>query len=158
PSASARLAIWRKILEAAILADINPCEEFLVHDLWTAILDGENGRAPFHKPVYEAVVRCCCCPASATLEDLCRELKWGCLDKATTTLWTGLALLEASAPRLMAAIDVDLFVMKWKDLLPESWRRDATMDKLKGNYKKTVDGERVYLNVTIDETVKKGKK
>lgn len=131
PSAFARLAVWRKVIEASILADIYLCEEFLVPDLWTAILDGEGGTAPFPRPVFEAVVKCCCSPELTTVEELCREMKWGCLDKATTIPWTGLALLEASAPRLISAIDIDLFIMKWKDLLPEKWRSDATLDKIK---------------------------
>ncbi|KAI5290432.1 hypothetical protein KEM54_001551 [Ascosphaera aggregata] len=157
PSASTRLKAWHKVMESSILAEMDLCREFLIFDLWNAILDSEGGQAPFPETVFEAMMRCCCRVQCTTLLDLCQRMRWGRLDKEVTVAWTGSTLLEASAPRLTSAMNIDEFISRWKDLLPESWREEAALNRLKGNYAKTVDGGRVYFQITIDKTVRKKK-
>ena len=54
------------------------------------------------------------------------------LDRSRTVSWTGVTLLQTrsenpdSKPRLLKYN----FISQWQDLLPETWREDATLDKL----------------------------
>lgn len=45
--------------------------------------------------------------------------------------WIGEVYLEANAPDPTMAIGRAEFLESWKDLLPESWRREAMWDNLK---------------------------
>lgn len=52
------------------------------------------------------------------------------MDKEATVTFTGQLYLEVVAPSAAHAVSKTAFQEGWKDLLPESWRRDATCDKL----------------------------
>lgn len=56
PSVSVKLDAWRKLLEVSILRDIDVKKQFLVSDLWNAVVDEEDG-TPFPKAVFDAIVR-----------------------------------------------------------------------------------------------------
>jgi sister chromatid cohesion protein DCC1 len=52
------------------------------------------------------------------------------MDKATAIVWIGEMYLEASAPTERLAIGRSEFLNGWKDLLPESWRKEASINSL----------------------------
>lgn len=57
-TAGVKLAVWRKIVEGALLEGIDLGKQFLTRDLWRAVDgDGEGGIAPFPKGLFDAVVR-----------------------------------------------------------------------------------------------------
>lgn len=56
PSARVKLDVWKRMLEGSVLQGIDMEKQFLVRDLWKAILD-EDGEEPFPRPLFEAVVR-----------------------------------------------------------------------------------------------------
>ena len=62
PSAAVKLLVWKKLLEGAVLHEINLEKQFLVSDLWKAMIDDEDApidtaSGPFPRPLFEAVVR-----------------------------------------------------------------------------------------------------
>ncbi|KAI5300969.1 hypothetical protein KEM55_003597 [Ascosphaera atra] len=171
PSATAKLNVWTKAMEACVLSGIDPLKDIYASVLWNAILDGQA--EPFPRLLFEAVLRRCAASVNpeakvGSLEEHCQKLHSVRLDKPSTVVWTGLTLLEAKAPRMASAIDDHAFIAQWKDLVPEDWREDATLNKLKvckkkqicasididyaqGNYKMTVDGMRIYFQANMDK-------
>ncbi|PGH06989.1 hypothetical protein GX51_02028 [Blastomyces parvus] len=132
PSAVVKIQTWKKILDGAVLQGIDLEKQFLVRDLWRALGDDGDGDAGFPKALFDALVRRLTGhPASVGLGDLYEELKWASLDKDTTVSWVGEVYLEANAPDPTMAIGRAEFLESWKDLLPESWRSEATWDNLK---------------------------
>jgi hypothetical protein len=61
PSARARLGVWRKMVEGAVLQGIDLEKQFLVRDLWKSVVDDdEAAEPPFPRALLEAVVRRIC--------------------------------------------------------------------------------------------------
>ncbi|KAL8878684.1 MAG: hypothetical protein Q9198_003563 [Flavoplaca austrocitrina] len=56
--------------------------------------------------------------------------------------WTGTVFLEARAED--NAMNVVAFLHDWKDQLPESWGRHATLETLKGNFTQPSDDTIVF--------------
>ncbi|KLJ06347.1 hypothetical protein EMPG_10245 [Blastomyces silverae] len=136
PSAVVKIQTWKKILDGAVLQGIDMEKQFLVRDLWRAVRDeGDgNGDVGFPRPLFDALVRRLMGdPASVGLGEVYEELKWASLDKDTTVNWVGEVYLEANAPDPAMAIGRAEFLESWKDLLPESWRSEATWDNLKNS-------------------------
>ncbi|OAT01842.1 sister chromatid cohesion protein Dcc1 [Blastomyces dermatitidis ER-3] len=131
PSAVVKIQTWKNILDGAVLQGINMEKQFLVQDLWRAVRVGDAG---FPRPLFDALVRRLMGdPASLGLGEVYEELKWASLDKDTTVSWVGEVYLEANAPDPTMAIGRAEFLESWKDLLPESWRSEATWDNLKSD-------------------------
>lgn len=61
PSARARLHVWKRLVEGAVLQGIDLEKQFLVGDLWKSVLDEDDEQeAPFPRALLEAVVRRMC--------------------------------------------------------------------------------------------------
>jgi sister chromatid cohesion protein DCC1 len=56
PSARVKIDVWRRILEGSVLQSIDLEKQFLVKDLWKAVL-GDDGEQPFPQPLFQAVVQ-----------------------------------------------------------------------------------------------------
>ncbi|KAI1918930.1 hypothetical protein LOZ39_001075 [Ophidiomyces ophidiicola] len=137
PSAAAKLAAWKKILEESVLQGIDLEKQFLVKDVWTSASDDPNEEAVagFPKRLIEAIVR-------RVMEDsppgirnqVFSDLQWASLEKETTIAWVGSVYLEAFAPSPQYAISHTEFVEIWKDLVPERWRNEITIDLIKASH------------------------
>lgn len=63
PSALVKLDVWKRILEGAVLQSIDLQKQFLVKDLWKAMLDDlydDGTKAPFPRALFEAVLKRVC--------------------------------------------------------------------------------------------------
>ncbi|KAI1932045.1 hypothetical protein LOZ65_000859 [Ophidiomyces ophidiicola] len=137
PSAAAKLAAWKKILEESVLQGIDLEKQFLVKDLWMSASDDPNEEAVagFPKRFIEAIVR-------RVMEDsppgirnqVFSDLQWASLEKETTIAWVGSVYLEAFAPSTQFAISHTEFVEIWKDLVPERWRNEISIDSIKASH------------------------
>ncbi|OKL64022.1 hypothetical protein UA08_00247 [Talaromyces atroroseus] len=130
PSARIKLELWRMVLEGCILQNIDLEKQFLVADLWKAALgedNDENGKEEtfFSKTLFDAVVR-----RLAEGNNADSELKWSNMDKKVCIQWIGETYLEATAPNERLAIGRSEFLNAWKDLLPETWRDEASLNSL----------------------------
>jgi hypothetical protein len=56
PSAKVKLDVWKRMLEGSVLQGIDIEKQFLVKDLWKAVLDDSEDE-PFPRPLFQAVVR-----------------------------------------------------------------------------------------------------
>ncbi|OGM41537.1 sister chromatid cohesion protein Dcc1 [Aspergillus bombycis] len=135
PSARAKLDVWRRVVEGAVLQGIDLGRQFLVQDLWRSVLD-EGMEEPFPRALLESIVRRVC---EAGDGQLFEDLKWASIDKARCTQWVGETYLEAMAPTTASGIGRSEFLNAWKDLLPESWRNDVAFSKLTENSYKHPD-------------------
>ncbi|KAF9883428.1 hypothetical protein FE257_003469 [Aspergillus nanangensis] len=140
PTAGVRLAVWKRVVEGAVLQGIDLEKQFLVSDLWRSLLDdGDDGVEPFPRPLFEAVVRRVCEAGDrAGLGRLFREyeMKWTSIDKDSCVRWVGEMYLEAMAPSADAALRRSDYLSAWKDHLPEAWREEVAFTKLQdGSYK-----------------------
>jgi sister chromatid cohesion protein DCC1 len=59
PSAKMKVNVWKRMVEGALLQGIDLEKQFLVGDLWKAVLDDDESE-PFPKGLLEAVVRRLC--------------------------------------------------------------------------------------------------
>lgn len=59
PSAMVKLDVWKRVLEGAVLQGINLEKQFLVDDLWKAVLgdDDEESEEPFPRELFDAVLK-----------------------------------------------------------------------------------------------------
>ncbi|CAG8052757.1 unnamed protein product [Penicillium nalgiovense] len=153
PSARSRLAVWKRLVEGAVLQGIDLEKQFLVGDLWKSVLDDdEEAEPPFPRALLEAVVRriCIADERPPLADDIKCELKiddgmWlqvlgllmisycflgASFDKVECTQWVGETYLAATAPTTSSAIGRSEFLRAWKDCLPETWRVEATLSKL----------------------------
>jgi sister chromatid cohesion protein DCC1 len=149
PSARAKLEVWKRVLEGAVLQGIHLDQQFLVSDLWKSVLD-DGDEEPFPRALFEAIVRRVC-EADGQAQGLvdgdmkCELLPWrlgkrsmsdgdtragASIDKARCTRWVGETYLEAMAPAQGAAIGRSEFLNAWKDHLPDSWRGEVALSKL----------------------------
>ncbi|CAG8903705.1 unnamed protein product [Penicillium egyptiacum] len=153
PSARSRLAVWKRLVEGAVLQGINLEKQFLVGDLWKSVLDDdEEMEPPFPRALLEAVVRRICiaderppladdikCESrmdggrwlqvSGLLTISCCSLG-ASFDKVECTQWVGETYLAATAPTTSSAIGRSEFLRAWKESLPETWRGEAALTTL----------------------------
>ncbi|KAJ5123275.1 hypothetical protein N7448_009372 [Penicillium atrosanguineum] len=133
PSSRMRVNVWKRMMEGALLQGIDLEKQFLVGDLWKAVLDDDESE-PFPRGLLEGVVRRLCVPDERPA--LADEIKWASFDKAEVTKWLGETYLASIAPTASSAVGRSEFLRAWKDCLPESWRSEATLSKLpEGCYK-----------------------
>ncbi|KXG47803.1 Sister chromatid cohesion protein DCC1 [Penicillium griseofulvum] len=133
PSARSRLAVWKRLVEGAVLQGIDLEKQFLVGDLWKSVLDDdEEMEPPFPRALLEAVVRRIC--IANERPPLVDDIKWASFDKSECTQWVGETYLAATAPTASSAIVRSDFLRAWKDCLPETWRGEATLSLLDGCY------------------------
>lgn len=161
PSPAAKLLVWKKIFEGALLQGISLEEQFLVRDLWKAMLDEDapvdTASGPFPKSLFEAVVRRL---TDASSSDIMKNIDSGLkceaslvtrisnlvimltvtlstlganLDKDRTVAWVGEIYLETTAPNSKTAITRKAFLSDWANLLPEKWCTDVSVDQLKAS-------------------------
>jgi sister chromatid cohesion protein DCC1 len=129
PSARAKLEVWKRVLEGAVLQGIHLDQQFLVSDLWKSVLD-DGDEEPFPRALFGAIVRRVC-EADGQAQGLVDgDMKWASIDKARCTRWVGETYLEAMAPAQGAAIGRSEFLNAWKDHLPDSWRGEVALSKL----------------------------
>ncbi|KAJ5561019.1 hypothetical protein N7535_009216 [Penicillium sp. DV-2018c] len=131
PSARARMGVWKRVVEGSVLQGIDLEKQFLVQDLWKAVIDeGDEGgvEVPFPRALLEAVVRRVCVVEERV--ELGDEIKWASFDRKECTQWVGETYLAATAPTSSSAIGRSEFLRGWKDCLPESWRGEAALSKL----------------------------
>ncbi|KAK2759158.1 hypothetical protein FQN54_003258 [Arachnomyces sp. PD_36] len=165
PSEEAKLDVWKKILEGSVIQGIELDKQFLVKDLWKAVNDEDDGDPPFHRELFEAVVKRLMDKQSLEACKLGKaELKWANLDKEATVHWVAETYLGASAPTTAAAISRGEFVTNWKGHLPEVWRDEAaSADFRDGHFeypdatticfsKKTLTQKRVEAELANDPT------
>jgi sister chromatid cohesion protein Dcc1 len=70
-------------------------------------------------------------PAVISKTDEAFDVRLGAnIDKTTCIRWVGETYLEANAPAMTSAIEQSQFMKGWMDLLPESWRDDASVTHL----------------------------
>lgn len=64
PAPLVKLDVWKRMVEGAVLQDINLEKQFLVDDLWKALLDddgiAEPEKGPFPRDLFDAVIRRVC--------------------------------------------------------------------------------------------------
>lgn len=63
PSALVKLDVWKRVLEGAVLQSIDLQKQFLVKDLWKAMLDDlydDGSKAPFPRALFDAVLKRVC--------------------------------------------------------------------------------------------------
>ncbi|KAL1999606.1 hypothetical protein VTN02DRAFT_4278 [Thermoascus thermophilus] len=136
PSARVKLEVWKRMLEGSVLQGIDLEKQFLVRDLWKAVLD-DDGEEPFPRVLFEAVVRRLLEPSDhSQLQSPDSEMKWVNIDRTICTRWVGETYLEATAPTTDSAVARATFINTWKDYLPEPWRNEASVSQLTdGSYK-----------------------
>lgn len=143
-TAQVKLAVWKRIVEGAVLEGIDLGKQFLSRDLWRAV---EGGIAPFPKGLFDAVVRRLTeSSAKGVYEDVKCEfvlllLEAECkanlqllgtnFDGEKVVSWTGRVYLEATAPLPSSRISQSKYLNGWRDLLPEGLRKEASMDRIK---------------------------
>ncbi|OGE47499.1 hypothetical protein PENARI_c042G09096 [Penicillium arizonense] len=144
PSARARLGVWRRLVEGAVLQGIDLEKQFLVGDLWKSVLDeDEAAEPPFPRALLEAVVRrICVVDERPALAD---EVKWASFDKVECAQWVGETYLAAIAPGASSAIGRSDFLRAWKDCLPEPWRGEAVLSKLTNGCYKSPDPTTIHF-------------
>ncbi|CAI7672985.1 unnamed protein product [Penicillium crustosum] len=129
PSPRSRLAVWKRLVEGAVLQGIDLEKQFLVGDLWKSVLDDdEDMEPPFPRALLEAVVRRIC--ISDERPPLSDDIKWASFDKVECTQWVGETYLAATAPTTSSAIGRSELLRAWKDCLPETWRGEVALSKL----------------------------
>lgn len=57
PSALVKLDVWKRVMEGAVLQGVNLEKQFLVGDLWKAMVDDEDGSEMVPRGLFEAVIR-----------------------------------------------------------------------------------------------------
>ncbi|KAK2742917.1 hypothetical protein FQN57_005047 [Myotisia sp. PD_48] len=144
PSASVKLAVWKHVLESAMLHGIDLRKQFLVQDLWKAVIDADA--APFSRAVFEAVVRRLADRGDEI--DAHSGLKWASFDEDSTVSWVGEVCLEATAPGLASSISRNVYMTTWKDLLPEQWRTTVSIDRLSNSHYQIVDSSNICFKPT----------
>ncbi|PKX99419.1 putative sister chromatid cohesion protein Dcc1 [Aspergillus novofumigatus IBT 16806] len=149
PSARAKLEVWKRVLEGAVLQGIRLDQQFLVSDLWKSVLD-DGAEEPFPRALFEAIVRRVC-EADGQAQGLVDgDMKWASIDKARCTRWVGETYLEAMAPAQGSAIGRSEFLNAWKDHLPDSWRDEVALSKLTENSYRHPDHTTIYFVDNID--------
>ncbi|EBA27505.1 hypothetical protein KXV22_000776 [Aspergillus fumigatus] len=149
PSAKAKLEVWKRVLESAVLQGIHLDQQFLVSDLWKSVLD-DGDEEPFPRALFEAIVRRVC-EADGEAQGLFDgDMKWARIDKARCTRWVGETYLEARAPAQGSAIGLSEFLNDWKDHLPDSWRDEVALSKLTENSYRHPDQTTIYFVNNID--------
>ncbi|EAW19157.1 putative sister chromatid cohesion protein Dcc1 [Aspergillus fischeri NRRL 181] len=149
PSARAKLEVWKRVLEGAVLQGIHLDQQFLVSDLWKSVLD-DGDEEPFPRALFEAVVKRVC-EADGQAQGLVDgDMKWASIDKARCTRWVGETYLEAMAPAQGSAIGRSEFLNAWKDHLPDSWRDEVALPKLTENSYRHPDQTTIYFVNNID--------
>ncbi|KAJ5121638.1 uncharacterized protein N7515_009599 [Penicillium bovifimosum] len=144
PSARARLRVWKRVVEGSVLQGIDLEKQFLVRDLWRAVLDEDDEvEVPFPRALLEAVVRRICVEEERV--DLRDEIKWASFDRVECTQWVGETYLAATAPISSSAIGRSEFLRGWKDCLPESWRAEAALSKLKNGCYSSPDPTTIFF-------------
>ncbi|KAF7134119.1 hypothetical protein CNMCM5793_005748 [Aspergillus hiratsukae] len=145
PSARAKLEVWKRILEGAVLQGIHLDQQFLVSDLWKSVLD-DGDEEPFPRVLFEAIVRRVCEAGEGQGQGLVDGgMKWASIDKARCTRWVGETYLEAMAPVLGSAIGRSEFLNAWKDHLPDSWRDEVALSKLTESSYRYPDQTTIYF-------------
>ncbi|KAJ6113560.1 hypothetical protein N7523_006877 [Penicillium sp. IBT 18751x] len=127
PSSKMKVEVWKRMMEGALLQGIDLEKQFLVADLWKAVLDDDESE-PFPRGLLEGVVRRLCVPDERPV--LADEIKWASFDKMEVTKWIGETYLASIAPTASSAVGRSEFLRSWKDCLPEAWRGEATLSKL----------------------------
>ncbi|GFF42456.1 hypothetical protein IFM61606_05751 [Aspergillus udagawae] len=150
PSARAKLEVWKRVLEGAVLQGIHLDRQFLVSDMWKSVLDDED-EEPFPRGLFEAVVRRVCEAGDGQAQGLADgDMKWASIDKARCTRWVGETYLEAMAPAQGSAIGRSEFLNAWKDHLPDSWRDEVALSKLTESSYRHPDQTTIYFVNNID--------
>lgn len=119
PTANTLSQVWRSIKDAAYATGSKLDQQFLTADLAKDV--AEEG---YPTSLVMAVFR------FLTADD--QDLKWACLDRTKTVQFVGKTLLEAK--REGRDYLTAEFLDAWKDSLPESWRGDAELNTIKGEY------------------------
>lgn len=147
-TARVKLAVWKKIVEGALLEGIDLGKQFMTRDLWRTVdADGygESGIAPFPRGLFDAVVRRLVEGSTGVYEDVKCEFLWDFFkvyvlireilgtnfDGEKVISWVGQVYLEATAPTPASGISQSEYLAGWKDLLPERLREEASLDKVK---------------------------
>ncbi|KUL84719.1 hypothetical protein ZTR_07646 [Talaromyces verruculosus] len=133
PSAAVKLGIWKRILEGCILHSIDVDKQFLVRDLWKAVLgdeDDDDREKTVSRSLFDAIVRRLAEHTGENGVEGDSELKWSNVDKDVCIKWIGETYLEATAPTEKRAISRLEFLNAWKDLLPETWRNEVSLSNL----------------------------
>ncbi|KAL3706509.1 hypothetical protein TMatcc_007521 [Talaromyces marneffei ATCC 18224] len=150
PSATVKLGIWKRILEGCILQNIDVEKQFLVGDLWKAVLGDEDDddherEKTMSRSLFDVVVKRLAERSGENGIDGAAELKWSNLDKDVCIKWIGETYLEATAPTEKRAIGQSEFLNAWKDLLPETWRTEALLSNLPEASYKRPDPVSIYF-------------
>ncbi|EEQ35157.1 hypothetical protein McanCB56680_007770 [Microsporum canis] len=151
PSARAKLMAWEKMVEGATLHGIDLGRQFLVDDLWSAVIEEAEHTVideyPFPRSLFDAIVR----RLVDDSPDIDRVLKWANFDQNKTASWTGEVILEASTSTPTAILNLETYTSDWKDLLPEQWRADARIDNLKNANMKLPAAEILLSPARVDD-------
>lgn len=64
PAPLVKLDVWKRMVEGAVLQDINLEKQFLVDDLWKSLLDDDGitklEKGPFPRDLFDAIIRRVC--------------------------------------------------------------------------------------------------
>lgn len=117
PSSRILTQLWHAILSAALADGIDLSSSFLVRDLLAAVAD--EG----YPPALLAAVVARLLPEGEDVGD-----GWARVDRDECVRWTGTVILEACGGGGMGTAE---FVEAWRDSLPETWRGEARLEKIK---------------------------
>lgn len=150
PTASALAFVWKSILSAATIRGIDIEKNFDLESL--ADMVGTDG---YPRALFIAVVM-----RLVSETDYLRD-DYVSLDRDKTVQWVGIACLQRIGESEQINMEVlqSEFLAQWHNLLPEGWRKHASMDLLNVKYshldptkEKSIFGEDIY-DPTSSETL-----
>lgn len=149
PAPSALAMVWKSILSAAIARGVNLEKRFELKSL--AEMVGDDG---FPWALFMAVVM-----RLVSDTDYLKN-EYVSLSRDKTVQWVGIVCLQRAGESEQAnteGIPQSDFLAQWYDLLPEGWRKHASMDLLKAKYshldpsqEKTVFGEDIFDPTSLE--------
>ncbi|KAF2423633.1 hypothetical protein EJ08DRAFT_701002 [Tothia fuscella] len=121
PTAGILLSLWKAILAASTVENINLGSNFLVEDLWALVKDEDYPRSLFN-----ALLRRIADQGSMQVDS---TLEWLSVDKKRCSIWLACVILETET-RADQTVSITKLLELWRDHLLEGWRDQADLTLL----------------------------